>query len=304
MRIKFSFSEQFFGLCWTAPSLLPPSLLPWVSLFIPPSLAFSVALSAPSQSAMPRQLVRSAVSGLHWALWEAVTQVCYSRRGAAHPRVGGKSRVTLGPAQPGRNQICIPAETGKRETRHWQENKAQWQWEISERRRGKVTNPDSCCWCCDQCEQGRTQVTEQNLTPGCGGWGITCLTVWRLWEWAPISSMMSPVVGHACCARRAPSFRGWTPSPGRAVPVFSVSEVLFDFSRATQSCQSLPTLSHTQTHACLFLLLACFPPSGLSPRGSCHWLQSGTGKDCDRLSPLFSFLVFNILQNSLLRYSL
>lgn len=116
------------------------------------------------------------------------------------------------------------------------------------------------------------------------------MTVWRLWEWAPISSMMSPVVGHACCARRAPSFRGWTPSPGRAVPVFSVSEFLFAFlvRHNHANLRLFLSLSHTQTHTRLFLLLACFTPSGLCQGASvtdCRAAQEKTVTDC-----LLSFL--------------
>lgn len=68
--------------------------------------------------------------------------------------------------------------------------------------------------------------------------------------------MMSPAAVHACCGRQAPSLRAWTPSPGRAVPAFSVSGILFGF-----------LLWHN--HVCLCLCvssLACLPLRA-EPRG-------------------------------------
>lgn len=51
---------------------LTPPLLLGSSLSVPPSLAFSVFLSTPSCSVMPKQLVHSAVSGAQRELREAV----------------------------------------------------------------------------------------------------------------------------------------------------------------------------------------------------------------------------------------
>lgn len=106
------------------------------------------------------------------------------------------------------------------------------------------------------------------------------MTVWRLWEWAPVSCMMSPAVVHACCGRQAPSSRGWTLLLGQAVPAFSVSGILFVF--ILQRGPSLLLYPFFSLHP----VLICLPLRAQAKGGCCQGLQSRTGKDWDRQSPL------------------
>lgn len=121
------------------------------------------------------------------------------------------------------------------------------------------------------------------------GGGVPCSTVWRLWEWAPISSMMSPAVVHVCCGRRAPSSQGWTPSCGRAVPVFSVSGILFGFF----VCDTI---------ASLFLVTGLFTPQGSAKRAAVRGYRAAQEKtetvSSPVVSPFCALLFFPVLHSA------
>lgn len=287
-------------LYYPSPSLLPPPSS-WVPLY--PSLSGILSLTPPPLRAScrgswftppclglsescERLLFRSVTADR-----EQLTQGLGGVESQSHAQL---SSAQLSTAQHStaqhikagtRSAFLLRGERGKLRRRQKRTAEREWQWEISEQRAGKAADPASCCCCLLlsllqqvtwALETGQdTSRTEGSFSKG---GGVPCLTVWRLWEWAPISSMMSPVVVHACCGRRAPSLQGWTPSCGRAVPVFSVSGILFGFFCMTQLRLSLS----------LFLITGLFTPRGSAKRAAVRGYRAAQEKTETVSSPVVS----------------